>query len=193
MRLVLLNGLPGSGKSTLAARYAAVHPGAAVVDVDAVRAGLDHPDPLSDDAGLAAREMALQLARDHLLRGDDVLVPQLLARPPFLEALERLAAQLGARFVEVLLVADPDDVARRLTERAARAERPEHRLTTDLLAQGDPLAVVGRQLDDLVRSRPGTLVVRSVDGEPAAAVTALHHLLDGGPPDDAAVDVPVRG
>ena len=66
-RLVLVNGLPGSGKSTLARRWSAGHPPAVVVDVDAVRAGLDHPDPLSDDAGLQARDVALDLARGHLL------------------------------------------------------------------------------------------------------------------------------
>ena len=150
-RLLLLNGPPGSGKSTLARRYAAEHPRTAVVDVDAVRAGLDHPDPLSDDAGLAARAVALDLARAHLLRGDDVLVLQLLVRPAFVEALERLAA------------------------RATSAERPEHELAAGLLAaRGGPasLARCLQQLAELVVLRPGTHVVRATD-DPYRAVVAL--------------------
>ena len=174
-RLLLLNGPPGSGKSTLARRYAAEHPRTSVVDVDAVRAGLDHPDPLSDDAGLAARAVALDLARAHLLRGDDVLVPQLLVRTPFVEALERLADEVGARFVEVLLEADPADLGPRLAARATSAERPEHELAAGLLAaRGGPasLARCLQQLAELVVLRPGTHVVRATD-DPYRAVVAL--------------------
>ena len=49
-------------------------------------------------SGLHARRLALALAREHLGAGHDVIVGQYLARTDFIEDLERLAAELGARF-----------------------------------------------------------------------------------------------
>ena len=174
---MLLNGLPGSGKSTLARRYAAEHPPATVVDVDTVRAGLDHPDLLSDDAGLQAREVALELPREHLLAGHDVLVPQFLGRSVFVEALERLAASVGAGFVEVILAADPAELVQRLVARTT--DRPEHALAAGLLARAGGTCSLGaarQQLEQMVATRPGTHVVPST-GSPDEALQALDRLL----------------
>ncbi|MBI4943393.1 MAG: AAA family ATPase [Actinobacteria bacterium] len=174
--LVLLNGLPGSGKSTLARRWAAAHPPAVVVDVDVVRAGLEHPDPADVAPGQLAREVAGERARGLLLAGRDVLVPQFLARTPFLETLAALAAGTGARFVEVCLDVDLPVAAARIAARAVRAERPEHVLAAELLARaGGPQALLDKhsRMLDLVRSRPGTHVVRTVDGDPDAGYRVL--------------------
>lgn len=179
-RLVLLNGLPGSGKSTLAGRWAAEHPPAVVVDVDVVRARLDHADPADVTAGLLAREVAVEQARGLLLAGRDVLVPQFLARTPFVETLAALASATGARFVEVCLDVDLHVAAARLAVRSRRAERPEHALAAELLARaGGPQALTDKhsRMRDLVRSRPGTHVVRTVDGDPDAGYRALLALL----------------
>jgi predicted kinase len=179
-RLVLLNGLPGSGKSTLARRWADAHPPAAVVDVDVVRAGLGHPDPADVAAGLLAREVAVEQALALLLTGRDVLVPQFLGRMPFVETLAGLAVGAGARFVEVCLDAGPQVVGARLAVRAAAAERPEHVLAAELLQRaGGPQSLHDKhsRMLDVVRARPRTRVVRTVDGDPGAAYEQLVTLL----------------
>lgn len=67
--LVLLNGPPASGKSTIAARLVAARPLALRLDVDVVRsllgAWIDQPN----DAGLAAQELAVSMARTHRVGG----------------------------------------------------------------------------------------------------------------------------
>ena len=59
------------------------------------------------------------MARLALGEGRDVVVPQFLARPAFIGELEALAGELGAEFVEVVLVEAPDVAAARLAQRAA--------------------------------------------------------------------------
>lgn len=183
-RLVLLNGLPGSGKSTLARRWAEAHPPAAVVDVDVVRAGLGHPDPTDVGAGLLAREVAVEQARALLLAGRDVLVPQFLGRMPFVDTLVGLAAATGAGFVELCLDTGPEVVAARLAVRAAAAERPEHLLAAELLRRlGGPQSLQDKhsRMLAVVRRRPRTHLVRTVDGAPDAAYRRLVEVLAGGP------------
>jgi predicted kinase len=67
--LVLLNGPPASGKSTLAARLVEGRSLALNLDIDVVRgllgAWIDRPA----DAGLAARALAVSMARTHLTAG----------------------------------------------------------------------------------------------------------------------------
>ena len=118
-RLLLINGLPGSGKSTLAARYVADRPLALCLDVDVVRGLLGAWSDRPHEAGLLARRLALAMARLALGEGRDVVVPQFLARPAFIGELEALAGELGAEFVEVVLVEAPDVAAARLAQRAA--------------------------------------------------------------------------
>lgn len=57
-----------------------------------------------DAAWYAARELVLAMARVHLQAGHDVVVPQYLGRVAFLERLEAVATEVGATFVEVVLM-----------------------------------------------------------------------------------------
>ncbi len=168
-RLLLLNGLPGVGKSTLARRYAADHPMALVLDVDVVRGLLGRWRADPHRAGLLAREVALAGARAHLGGGHDVVVPQLVAREPFLLALDRLAADTGSRFDEVVLDADVDELADRLRRRTERGERPEHDDAAHLLGAGgatpDGLAATRDRLEGLLAGRPGAVRVAVVPGD----------------------------
>ncbi|MEP6852318.1 MAG: AAA family ATPase [bacterium] len=166
-RLILINGAPGSGKSTLARRYADEHPLTLNLDVDVVRgllgAWLDQPT----DAGRLARRLALAMARTHLEQGCDVVVPQFLGRLEFLDALDALAAEVGAAFVEVALLSDAADVTRRFAERSARRETNQHRDASALLNRsGGPATLLEfhDQLRAVVAARPRTRSVRSVDG-----------------------------
>lgn len=93
---------PGIGKSSLARRYLDDHPLTLLLDIDAIRTALgrwrEHPE-----SKLIARHLALAMAEAHLRRGHDVVVPQYLGRLRFIVALENVAQQSDARFIEVLL------------------------------------------------------------------------------------------
>ncbi len=101
--LILLNGPPASGKSTLAGRLVSLRPLALNLDIDLVRGQLGQWLDRPADAGLAARALAIAMIDTHLGSGCDVVVPQLLARPDFIEQLEAVAAARGAEFVEIAL------------------------------------------------------------------------------------------
>jgi predicted kinase len=156
--LIVVNGPPGIGKSTIARRYVAEHPLALCLDIDLVRALLGDwaSDPQS--AGLAARAMALEMARVHLLAGHDVVVPQYIGRPPFLDQLAKLAAQVSADYREIVLM---DGRAGALARHAARG--------------GDP--AVGAEMYDRLNAflagRPPAIVIPTVGGEVEASYAAV--------------------
>ena len=136
--LLLINGAPGVGKSTLAQRYADDHPLALIIDIDSIRTRLGQWRNL-DESKLIARDLALALARSHLLSGRDVIVPQYLGRPEYRERLELLAAETDVPFVEVLLTDDADRITERFRERRAEfastgAAHPEGDLSDEAVA-----------------------------------------------------------
>lgn len=159
-RLILLNGPPGAGKSTLARRYAEEHPPALDLDVDRVRdlVGGWRADP--GRAGLLARAAALAAARAHLGAGYDVVVPQLVARPPFLAQAAELAAELGCPFRHVVLLDGRDDAARRFARRTGAA----HDDAARLLDRDGGFAATYDRLAALVAADPAARVVRTRDG-----------------------------
>ena len=179
-RLILLNGAPGTGKSTLARRYVEDRPMSLALDVDTVRGMLGGWAAQPIRAGLAARTLAVAMARQHLAAGHDVIVPQYLGRIEFVLQLERLSAETGARFVELAMLADADSVVRRFARRAAAPTTAEHRDAATLQAAADAvdLADTVAQLDLVLRQRPGTRTVRSVDGDIDSTYRAVLALID---------------
>jgi predicted kinase len=167
-RLLLINGLPGSGKSTLAARYVADRPLALCLDVDVVRGLLGDWTERPHDAGLLARRLALAMARVALDEDRDVVVPQFLARPQFIGELESLAADVGAEFVEVVLVEEPGAAAARLARRAAGPMTVVQRDAHAMLDRAGGLATVPelhRRLHDMLAGRPRARRVKPVPGD----------------------------
>lgn len=114
--LIHLNGAPGVGKSSLARRYLEDHPLALLVDIDGIRSALGCWERV-EDSKVVARALAVAMAEQHLRNAHDVVVPQYLGRPDFIETLEALARGCNARFVEVVLEAPMAVAADRFRDR----------------------------------------------------------------------------
>jgi predicted kinase len=167
-RLVVLNGPPASGKSTTARRYIAEHPLALCLDVDAVRGLLGRWTEEPTAAGLAARRLALAMAREHLAAGHDVVVPQLVARGPFVDDLAGVAGRAGAGFHEVVLDVDEGQMLRRFAARR-HAGRPGNGDTAWLVERDggeSHLRALRAALEAFVEGRPSAVRVPSSDGDP---------------------------
>jgi predicted kinase len=165
-RLILLNGPPGSGKSTLAARYAADRPLTLALDIDDLRhmvgAWLEHPR----ESGLLARRMAIELARLQLRDDRDVVVPQFLARPDFVDELAELCAAEGAEFVEIVLRSAAGDDEARFRRRVAGPQTPAHHDATALYERTDwTFPEMYQALIDVVGRRPATVTIWTVEGD----------------------------
>ncbi len=163
-RLILLNGPSAGGKSTLARRYVDGHPLALDLDIDEVRAMLGNWREDQHNAGLLAREITLAAARTHLGSGHDVVIPQLLARPTFIERLESLADETGATFHEIVLLDSKPNMLRRF------AQRPGH--PHDGTSERD-LSDSYDRLIALLPSRPNARIVPVEDGRPELTYQAV--------------------
>lgn len=175
-RLIVLNGPPAAGKSTMARMYVADHPLALALDVDLVRAQLGawRTDPQA--AGLAARRLAVVMAREHLRAGHDVVVPQLVARPGFLDQLAALAAETGARYDELVLLDAREAMLARFAARSGATGEQPHPDAQQLVDTRGGVAHLESLYDDLVAmiaTRPGAKVVRVHDGDPERTYAEL--------------------
>ncbi|WP_165821129.1 AAA family ATPase [Nocardioides gansuensis] len=175
-RLVLLNGMPGIGKSTLAARYVADHPGVLLLDVDHVRRMIG--GDLADNAE-PARHLALAMARAHLEVGQDVVVPQLVARLDQVERFEQVAREAGATVVHVLLLDEGD----RDEDRFYRREGDDawHEDVRRLVAREGGrarLAAYEEGLREVAAARPHLEVLHTREGEADESYADLLGLLD---------------
>ena len=92
-----------------------------------------------DDPGAkpAARSLGFGLAEAHLEAGHDVVLPQLLCRFEVIDHLSSLAASSGAEFVEVVLVAPPEEIIGRLAGYGDAPHPRDHLSTDDLRSQID--------------------------------------------------------
>ncbi|MGP5127852.1 AAA family ATPase [Brachybacterium tyrofermentans] len=176
--LVLLNGAPGSGKSTLAALLAAQRPLALALDIDTLKHSLGAWDQDLQASGLQARRLAVALIRQHLADRHDVIIGQYLARTTFLEELEQLATDCGARFVEAALVVDEETLAQRLAGRRAAPDRPEQAANDRFVGPADAPELV-RSIEVVLAQRPAT---RRIDGRRSRddVLAALIALLSAG-------------
>lgn len=164
----MLNGPPGCGKSTLARRFAEEHPPALNLDIDRIRdlIGGWRDDPRG--GGLLARAIALAAARVHLAAGHDVVVPQFLGRPEFLEALESLGQEAGAEFHEIVLLDSQGNSVSRYVERSRRGAEPAHLVSHEKLERrvgAAELAAMYDRLMSVIAARPRARVVPTHSGQ----------------------------
>ena len=166
--LILLNGPPASGKSTIAALLVASRPLALHLDVDRVRGSLGASMEQPEESGRAARRIALAAAAAHLTHGHDVVVPQMIARDPFVLQLEVVARESGARFVEIALMSDLADTVSAFTARSTSPETQAHRDAAELVQRegGEPaLRASHDRLMNFLRTRPSARLVQVVRGD----------------------------
>jgi predicted kinase len=181
-RLIVLNGPPAIGKSTLARRYVDRHPLALNGDIDGVRRQLGRWDDDPARATLLARPLTLAMAHRHLMRGYDVVLPQFLGRPVFLEEAEDVAARAGAGFFEFVLMDDREEVVRRFNARTAAAAEPAHVDAGELMARLGGDAALFAMYDRLllvISARRDAVVLPCPEGAADAVSDQLRERIEG--------------
>lgn len=176
--LVFLTGAPGSGKSTLARLWADSRPLALVLDLDAVRGQLGSWRTDPGAAGVRARRLGLAVAREQLVSGGDVVVPQFLRRPELIDQFRDLARETGSRFVLITLVSSPGEASARFASRAGSSD-PLHRDAAFL--QNAPEAAGIEELYEamlaMLASFPETRYLESIPGDIPATLAGLHAVI----------------
>ena len=174
-RLILLNGPPAAGKSTLARRWVADHPFALNLDLDRIWEMLGGWQQDYRLAGSLARQLAAVMAGTHLREQLDVIVPQYLGRPRFIDELSEVAVEAGAEFRHLVLL---PELATTLARFAARTDHTVAEELTERLGGPDELNRGYRRLLELLPSRPEALVLRLGEATPDQAYARLRAALD---------------
>lgn len=179
--LVLLNGPPASGKSTIAAELVARRPLALNLDIDVVRSLIGDWKARPIDAGHAARRLALAMARTHLRSGHDVIVPQFLARPEFIDELASCAANVDSGFIEIALMMSRADAIAAFQRRSAQPETAHHRDAAEAVDEAGGANAFGVMVDNFVQMLEGRAGAHVVDvriGDIDATVAAVETFIN---------------
>ena len=175
-RLVHLNGPPGIGKSTVARRYVAEHPGVLNCDIDVLRTFIGGWESDFGKAGGLIRPAALSMIQAYLASGHDVVLPQMLTDPNEVGRFESCALDVGAQFVErVLMDTATSSVARFHRRGATDPDDLWHDQVRAIVAANGGDAELTRchaALERLVVERPDAVVIESAADDVKGTYTA---------------------
>lgn len=176
-RLIHLNGPPGIGKSTLARRYVADHPGVLNCDVDVLRSLIGGWDFDFQKAGALIRPAALAMIQAYLDNSNDVIFPQMLVDANELARFQACATNVGAEFIECVLMDTPTAAVERFHRRGATdPEDPWHSQVRAIVAEDGGDDVLRRNyvaLEALLENRPDVIRIDTVHGNVDQAYRAL--------------------
>lgn len=138
------------------------------LDIDVVRGLLGGwtEDPAT--SGLLARSAAIAMASAHLSGGRDVIVPQFLGRPGFIDELRNVASRVDARFIEVALWLGRSEAIAAFTERRAAPTTQAHLDAVKLVEQSARPDPVGAMYDEflvVMEERPYVVRVDVIRGD----------------------------
>lgn len=167
-RLIHLNGPPGIGKSTLARRFVDAHPGVLNCDVDVLRTLIGGWQGDFALAGALIRPAALAMIEAYLRDSDDVVFPQMLINPAELARFEAAATNVGAQFVERVLMDTRDASVARFHRRGrCDPDDPWHEHVRTIVTSEGGDAVLAENhaaLERLLTERPGAVLITSSEG-----------------------------
>ena len=117
-------------------------------------------------SGLLARRMALAMAAEALLAGHDVIAPQYLARPEFIDELEEVASRTDSTFHELVLM---DTRAKAIARFHARSDDPylgtHHAESVAMTAGDEELGEMYDRLVTLLGERPRARKIETRAGD----------------------------
>lgn len=181
-RLIHLNGPSGIGKSTLARRYVAEHPAVLNCDVDVLRTLIGGWDSDFQKAGALIRPAALAMIEAYLDNGHDVVFPQMLLDPDELARFQACATNVGAEYIECVLMDTPNAAVARFHRRGATdPEDPWHSQVRVIVADAGGDDLLQRNcaaLEALIEGRPDVIRIDSVEGDVEQTYRALLQAVD---------------
>lgn len=124
-----------------------------------------------------ARELALGMIASHLASGHDVVVPQMVSNPAFVDDLRRCATEAGATFTHIAVVAESEDAVARMRRRRSTLleDGAAHPLTaTDPARDIEAVEYTHRAINAM-----SATLLATRDGDIDAAYAALASVLDG--------------
>ena len=146
---------------------------ALVLEQDVVRGLLGGWRTRVAESGTLARHLCFGMARSHLITGNDVVVPQFVADPTYLDRLAGLAGEVGAHHTELVLADDLGSAERRFHARLHDPLRAAHqRVAAEVIEESGGYA---HQFDRLARCLAGRRVteIRSHEGAAEATYRAV--------------------
>jgi hypothetical protein len=144
------------------------HPGVLNCDIDMLRTLVGGWASDFCGAGALIRPAALAMIEAYLASGHDVVLPQMLADPAELVRFEACATNVGAQFVERVLMDAPAACVARFHRRgSSEAADPWHDYVRSVVAADGGDAALVRwhaALERLLPERPDAVVIVSADG-----------------------------